>query len=1004
MDTVYADQWMSEVAQLTELTSTDFKEFFCELWKEKGHRPFMWQMNLAKRVIEGVNDGASWPEAIALPTATGKTTCIDIAVFALAVQADKLSKNMAISAPRRIFFVVDRRTIVDQAYNRATEISRKIRSAKSGILKEVADRLRKISNGGNIGFEDKDPLSAYVLRGGMYRSEAWARDPLQPTIVASTVDQIGSRLLFRAYGHRQNTWPIYAGLVANDSIIFLDEAHCAQPFLQTLQSVQRFRRWALTPLNRPFYPVIMSATPPTNISDVFKDDSNDKNDPNSPLYMRQHASKRTRLIVHNTGDSASLSFPQTLAKVATGLITDEFRSIVIFVNRVMTAREVYQILCKNREIDQMLLTGRMRQIEKTEVVKKLKSVESSGSKQRLKKPLVVVATQTLEVGADLDFDCLVTECASLDSLRQRFGRLNRMGHHEESNAIVIIRDEQTDHKYDDPIYGTALAKTWAWLNKIKKHDEIDFGIIPLEEKISDKELDELNAPSLDAPVMLPAHIDCWSQTSPKPIYSPDVIPFLRGPKRGGTDIQVCWRDDLDIAKKKHVFDSLRICPPSSVETISVPIGTLKSWLTKKASKDSSDVEGLEKYADVNDDINEEHRVIAWRGVKNSENKIVSKTKEIKPGYTIIVPFDNPLPRKDIGDFTSTIPQDIGDYSHLVARAKPILRLHRNTIQNWPSDFAVDSKAVRDLLDGIRTKYDEDYEQVEADLLDVLNSIAMKKVSGYWEWLPEVAAGLIKEYKTKGLHNSYSIIGDDLLVITGRHRIQKYAGNSDTFGDEDDYDSSGTSHKNGRPVKLEEHLYGVEEFARRYARGCGLSEDMINAIASAGRLHDLGKIYLPFQSLLKGKKIWSVKENVAKSPNIPRNKKVRDKIKKDVGYPKDWRHELLSVRLAESVDDLLPVDESQRDLSLHLITSHHGYCRPFALPVLDETPIKSSIVFDDKQVKWCGPTNLELVDSGIAERYWLLTRQYGWWGLAWLEAILRLADWRRSEWEENNHGG
>ena len=74
------------------------------------------------------------------------------------------------------------------------------------------------------------PLTAHLLRGGMYRSEAWRRDPLQPMVVASTVDQVGSRLLFRPYGGGSRNAPIMAGLIANDSLIFLDEAHCAQPF------------------------------------------------------------------------------------------------------------------------------------------------------------------------------------------------------------------------------------------------------------------------------------------------------------------------------------------------------------------------------------------------------------------------------------------------------------------------------------------------------------------------------------------------------------------------------------------------------------------------------------------------------------------------------------------------------------------------------------------------------------------------------------------------------
>src|SRR5690606_1533786 len=138
------------------------------------------------------------------------------AVFALAMQAALPAHER--TAGRRVFFIVNRRVIVDEAYERAGKLCQKLADAETGSATgKVAAALRSLH-----GDADAPPLSRTQLRGGIYRDRSWAGSLLQPMIICSTVDQAGSRLLFRGYGVSEQARPIHAALVAQDSVLIVD--------------------------------------------------------------------------------------------------------------------------------------------------------------------------------------------------------------------------------------------------------------------------------------------------------------------------------------------------------------------------------------------------------------------------------------------------------------------------------------------------------------------------------------------------------------------------------------------------------------------------------------------------------------------------------------------------------------------------------------------------------------------------------------------------------------
>ncbi|MEZ5374570.1 MAG: hypothetical protein R2704_18000 [Microthrixaceae bacterium] len=126
--------------------------------------------------------------------------------------------------------------------------------------------------------------------------------------------------------------------------------------------------------------------------------------------------------------------------------------------------------------------------------------------------------------------------------------------------------------------------------------------------------------------------------------------------------------------------------------------------------------------------------------------------------------------------------------------------------------------------------------------------------------------------------------------------------------------------------------------------------------------------------------------------VQRNRKARERS----GYPAGARHEVMSLHIAETQS--LLKDAAHPDLVAHLVASHHGHCRPLAPAVPDARPVSVPTAIGSAGSEVSSDSGLAAFNSGLVERFARLSDTYGPHGLAWLEALLRLADWKRSELE------
>ncbi len=240
-----------------------------------------------------------------------------------------------------------------------------------------------------------------------------------------------------------------------------------------------------------------------------------------------------------------------------------------------------------------------------------------------------------------------------------------------------------------------------------------------------------------------------------------------------------------------------------------------------------------------------------------------------------------------------------------------------------------------------------------------------------------------------------IVQDDIASLTGT---------------EEAIDADSLSYLPGKWVRLSRHLGDVECQVSILLEGfgpAGLSPGARQAAQEAGRLHDVGKAHDVFQ----GTMLRCADEDSAAgvAAGAPWAKSGSGKARHSRRH---FRHELASALALLGSGDALLARIPERDLVLYLVAAHHGRIRMSVRSTPDEATTVLGVADGDRMPEVALPggdvlpaaiLSLDVVRTGRGpsgeaswtERSEKLLEQLGPFRLAFLESVVRLADWRAS---------
>ncbi|MEX2172204.1 MAG: type I-U CRISPR-associated helicase/endonuclease Cas3 [Pirellulales bacterium] len=897
-----------------------------------GYPSFLWQQRLFDEFAKGQDH---FPSVIDLPTGLGKTMVMAIWLIARAKHPDMI--------PTRLIYVVDRRTVVDQA----TDLAQML------IQRPITKWMHDAFHG--------EPPAISTLRGQLADNREWSRDPSRPAIIIGTVDLIGSALLFSGYRSSYKRRPLEAGLLGQDSLLVLDEAHLSKPFEKLIDDIcdtGRFQQDCDKKLcGRPMKVIRMSATSGNNSNDnVFrlKGDFEARTDDFADDTVRQRYEAKKRLKIVTVGKVDHTTLGDEAIKLADNPELKDNR-IVVFVRRPEDAHKISNRIRENgksknktgRFVDAVaILTGTMRGLERDELLIKdpiMKRFLAADDPEPNTGPCFLVCTSAGEVGFDLNADHMVCDATTLDSLIQRLGRVNRRGRND-ATVIMLVESE--------PKASTALDQAILAATNLL-NDDMDVSpkaLATFKNRLSAQQIEATSSPKPTMVELTDILLDAWSMTSivePMP-GRPTVGPWLRGIDEELPQSTIAWRAeldldgfaDLDIGSIEEWFDTHRIL---THETLTVP--------TASKSERSAEKWLLARWEQLGKTLGEEdQRRIGARPVilDQSGLKIMPLAEligDLKRGNTSSIRFANLI-----------LPASFGG----IERYKGLLD---------PSAPEVPSDENKKPFEEQRIAQSQ--RQIAPDVADIapgwerLRESVTTTEEGKQPPIP-IAAGKKPSKPTRLLEELESDDDRRVQLVSYVPRREK-----PEFG-------------SGNPEPLAVHVRqvrsAIDAIIMRFSQSDPnlLTDTVVHAAQLAADWHDHGKNRQFFQRTVggtctPGTTDWMNQKTL--EGNGSHQCLGKSDGKQRGIAPRGYRHEFGSLR--EFTDSMKgKVNDDVFDLAMHMIATHHGRGRPHF----------SKGGFDpDCEAQSDG------IHTDSIRRFARLQRKYGWWQLAWLENLLRCAD-------------